>query len=210
MNKSKNSKRNRASGARIKNRVLTHIPQINGLEIRHGVTLRFRNVAAATLTISFQNLLDTMLVATTAIAGFNLFQTVRIRQVRVWGLSAVGTATSASLEFSGTTTGVSGDQAIHTDTSMGVSPLYICASPSKRALASEYQLSSAAVAFTLQVPAGCVIDCDLSFRSGFATAPVAAANALVGANPGAQYVRGLDGLAVAATNFPVEYVIGAI
>jgi hypothetical protein len=209
MKNNSHNRKVRVSGTQ-QNRMRTHPPQVNGMELRHSATLRFRVPAAISSTISFQNLLDTMLVATTAVAGTNLFQTVRIREVRIWGIGAVGTSTSASLEFSGTTTGVLGDQAIHTDTSVGVSPLFIRASPSRRALASDFQLSTGAAAFVLTVPAGSVVDVDLTFRSAFASANASCANALVGATAGAQYVRGLDGLAVATTAYPPEYTVGTI
>jgi len=189
---------------------ISHPPQINGLELRHSTTLRYRMTASAAQGITFQNLLDTMLVATTAIAGTNLFQTVRIRRVRVWGIGAVGTATSVWVEFAGTTTGILGDQAIHTDTSVGVQPAYVDCRPNSKCLASEYQLSSAANAVTISAPAGSVVDVELSFRSGFSSGNAAVQNALVSATAGQQYLRGLDGLATATSNFVPEYTIGQI
>ena len=190
--------------------VIPHPPQLNGIELRHTVTLRYRATAAFTNSITFQNLLDTMLVATTATAGTDLFQTVRVRGVRMWGMPAVGAASSVWLEFSGLVAGAVGDQAIHTDTSMGVQPAHVSARPSARSLASNFQLSSAAVAFGIQGPAGCVIDVELSFRSQFANNNAAAQNALVAATAGQQYLRGLDGLATATSNFVPEYTIGQI
>ncbi len=181
-----------------------HPPQLKGIELRHGVTMRFITNAAFSGDITFQNLLDTFLVATTTTAGVNVFQTVKIRRVRVWANAILGSASSISVEFSGLTAGISGDQQIHTDTSMGVRPAYIDAVPSRRCLASDYQLNSSAIAMNLSVPSGAVIDVELSFRGSF-TNNTAEQNALVGATLGHFYLRGLDGLAAATSKFTPEY-----
>jgi hypothetical protein len=81
---------------------------------------------------------------------------------------------------------------------MGVQPAHVLARPNARSLSSDYQLSSAASAFRLSCPSGSVVDVSLSFKGVFVTA-IAAQNALVAANPGGIYLRGLDGVATAAT-----------
>jgi len=188
--------------------LISHPPQVGGLELRHATTLRFVSNAAVNHAITFQNLLDTMIVAATATTAFDVFQTVRVRRVRMWSMPAIGGASSVSVEFSGVTAGVVGDQAIHTDTSMGVQPAHVDARPNARALCADYQLSSTAVAFTLRAPAaGTVIDVELSFRGQFAAA-VATQNPAAGATAGAFYLRGLDGLATATSVFVPEYVAG--
>lgn len=204
-NNTQNKKKGGGRRGALPREIISHPPQINGLEVRHGATLRFRVTAAATYTVTYANLLDTMLVATDATTGTNLFQAVKIRRVRVWGMPAVGASGSVSVEFSGTTAGLVGDQAIHTDTSMGVQPAHVDARPSRRSLAAEYQINSASTAFKLIVLAGSVVDVELSFRSQYAPGVnVGATNALVGATAGVQYLRGLDGLATATSNFVPE------
>jgi len=191
--------------------IISHPPQLNGIELRHSVTLRFRAVAAFTGTfVTFQNLLDTLLVATTAAAGSDLFQAVKIRRVRIWGMPAIGSTASVSVEFNGVTAGIVGDQAIHTDTSMGVQPAHVDARPTARCLCADYQVNSSNGAFLITGPAGSVIDVEASFRSQYAVLNANAQNALVGATAGVQYVRGLDGLATAGSNFPPEYTLGQI
>jgi len=189
---------------------ITHPPQINGIELRHSTTLRFVTTAAVSTSVTFQNLLDTLLVATTATAGTDLFQTVKIRRVRLWASPLLGSAVSVSVEFSGQTAGAVGDQAIHNDTSMGIQPAHVDARPAPRCLASNYQLSSTAVAMSLQGPAGMVVDVELTFRSQYVAVNAAAQNALVGATAGSQYLRGLDGLAVATSKYAADYAIGQI
>jgi len=177
---------------------MEHPPQINGYEITHSKRLRFTATAASSTAITFADLLDTILVATTAVAGFDLFDIVRIVQVEVWGQAALGTPSSVSVVF----TTATGDRSIHTDTSLGVKPAHVSARPSDKSLASFWQVFGAGAAFQLQCPAGSVIDVSLEYRTAETFAPQAAQNALVTATAGDVYYRGLDGLAIAGTNFP--------
>lgn len=177
---------------------MEHPPQIDGYQIVTTKRLRFTATAATNvIQITFQNLLDTMLVATTAVAGFDLFDLVRIKSVEVWGIAALGTPSSLRVSFNTAT----GDQILHSDTSLGFKPAFIRAKPDSKSLASFFQLSGAGNAFALSVPAGAVVDVTLQFKTT-STAPTAAQNALVGAVTGEFYFRGLDGLASAGTNFP--------
>jgi len=181
---------------------ILHPPQINGYQITHSKTLRFTATAAATnQSIEYRNLLDCIGLSTTAIAGFQLFDLVKIRRISIWGVSALGTPSTVSLTFVGATQGNAGDFQLHEDTSLGFEPAYVSASPSPRAPASLFQVSGNNVAFIFTCPAGAIIDCDLSFRDlpGEATA---LQNATVGATVGAVFYRGLDSLAIAGTNFP--------
>jgi hypothetical protein len=201
-------KRNRGpNGSRA---MLSHPPQVNGLELRHSATLRFVVNAAFTGNITFQNLLDTYNFATGTTSVVNVFQTVKVRRVRAWNVPALGTSASVSVEFSGVTAGVLGDQGTHTDTSMGIQPAHVDARPNARCLAADYQLSTTAVAFALAVPLGSVVDVELSFRGQFAAVATANQNAAVGATASAFYLRGLDGLAAATTKFTPELVSAII
>jgi len=195
-------------------REIPHPPQLQSAQLVHSATLRYRAGVAtsANATFTFQNLLDSYPVATTAIAGVQLFQVVRIRRVRLWAIPAVGSSFAASVEFTGVTAGNVGDQRIHTDTSMGVQPAHIDCRPSARSLASAFQLSSSASAFQVTaVGTGAVVlDVEVSFRQQFAGTPVSLANALAGATAGATYLRGLDGLATGATAWVPEYAIAQI
>jgi len=200
-NQRRQPKKGRRQG---QNQSLSHPPQLNGVELRHSTAIRFVTNAAILANITYQNLLDTILVAATATTGFDVFQSVKIRRVRVWAVPILGQATSVSVEFAGTTAGLTGDQVIHTDTSMGIQPAHVDARPNVRSLASNYQVSSANLAFALTCPSGSVVDVELSFRAQYNVA-VAAQNALVAATAGAFYLRGLDGLGVATSKFTPEY-----
>jgi len=178
--------------------MISHPPTISNYVVKHSTRLRFTAGAAIDQAITFADLLDTLLVAKTAVAGSDLFQSVKVRGVEVWASPVLGTATTVIVGFLGATSGEVGDQSVHTDTSMGIQPAHVLARPTLRSLASNFQLASAGEAFYLNCPTGSVVDVELTFNGAFA-ASVAAQNALVGATAGATYLRGLDGLAVAAS-----------
>jgi hypothetical protein len=178
--------------------MISHPPQLNGYQLTHSVVLRFIANAAFDATITIQNLLDTWLFAQTAVLGNQVFRSVKVRSVEAWAAPLLGSAVSLQVAFNGTTAGSIGDQIVHEDTSMGIQPAHVRAVPSKRSLAADFQLSAASNAFRLAVPSGAVVDVALTFKGVFNNA-VAAQNALVGATPGAVYLRGLDGVAAATT-----------
>jgi hypothetical protein len=180
--------------------MISHPPQLNGIELRHSVAMRFTTSASISTTITFQNLLDLWLFAASATAVYDIFQSVKIRRVRVWAVPVLGNAATVLVEFGGLVAGITGDQVVHTDTSMGVQPAHVDCRPNVRSLASNYQIGTANEAFALICPSGSVIDVELSYRGAFATAQVAQ-NVAVGATTGAIYIRGLDGLAVATSKF---------
>jgi hypothetical protein len=189
--------------------MISHPPTITSYTIRHNTRLRFTSNAAVSQSITFQNLLDTMLFASSATAGFDVFEAVRIRRVEVWSLPILGAAATCSVEFNGASTGFIGDQRLHSDTSMGIQPAHVSAVPERQSLASNYQESSATAAFFLVCPTGSVVDVECNFISGFVE-NIAAQNALVTATTGAILLRGLDGLATATTKLPTVVALAAI
>jgi hypothetical protein len=182
--------------------VISHPPSIGNLSIRHGTRMRFiTNAAVASASITFQNLLDIFLVGTAATAVSDVFYAVKIRAVEMWAESAIGAATTVSVEYAGTGNGFVGDFKVHTDTSLGVQPAHIRAKPSPKSLVSNYQVSSTQQALSLTAPSGAVIDVELSFIQIWGGGGVAAQNAAAAVNAGAFYARGLDGLAIATTKY---------
>jgi len=178
----------------------THPPQIDSYEVSHHKTLRFTVTAAVVQqAITYSNLMNTVLIADTATTGSCLFDLIRLKRVRVWGIAAQGTPTSVEVMF---ITSSTGDATVHTDTSLGVRPAFVEAHPKQNSLASFYQLATGGNCFLLTAPAGSIIDLDLSMITSSGLAPVAAANALVAATVGQVYYRGMDALASATTNFP--------
>jgi len=202
--KTKNLKNRAPRSARTtKQSSLTHPPAIEGFEVVHHTKLRFTTGAAFGGNITYQNLLDTLCIATTAIAPFALFQFVKVKQLELWSIAALGTASTLTCSFDGSTAGSQGDLVTHTDVSMGIQPAHLRVRPKLDTLASKYQPSSAAVAFYLDIPIGTILDVSLSFKGSAFGSARAAQNASVGATVGQTFWRGLDGVAVAASSFLV-------
>jgi len=191
---------NRKAGPR-RSQMIPHPPKISNFEITHSVQLRFITNAVVAQNITFQNLLDLILFTTSAVAPFDLFFAVRVGQIKIWSDPIGNTTSTVTLIYDGAAVGFVGDFRTITDTSMGIEPAYISAGPSGQSLASRFQVSSAANAFALNVPANTVIDVQLNYRSSTAGNAVAAQNASVGAIVGAVAFRGLDGLPLATSKF---------
>jgi len=185
------------------NQMISHPPQIPSYGITRDVRLRFTQIAAGATNITFQNLLDTVCVGTSTTTAADLFEGVRVNSVEIWAIAALGTPATVILSYDGTTAGAQGDQKTHTDTSMGVEPAHVKASPDRLTQAGQFQASSTAVAFVLTCPAGSVIDVSLSFRQPILGEVNATQNNAVAIAAGLIFYRGLDGKPAAATNIPV-------
>jgi hypothetical protein len=201
--KSKNIKKskvgNRKAGSR--NQIISHPPSLSSFNVIHSTRLRFVTGAAIDATITFQNLLDLICVASSGTVLNDLFVAVKLRQVEMWTLPALGTSTSCTLTFDANAAGFVGNQVTHTDASMGIEPAHLRVSPAKKSLTSMFQVSSAAIAFRLDVPTGTVIDVSLSFKGSTSAQALAAQNVGAALTTGGIYYRGLDGVAVAASNY---------
>jgi hypothetical protein len=196
----------------------THPPQINKVAITHRPTLRFvalGTAAVINVNITYQNLLDSMLVATSATAVSQLFEFVKIHRIRVWGASPSPTAAgnapgirAVGVEYAGVTSGAYGDQEIHMDQSMDIFPAFVDAVPSRKAQCSEWQASATIIAFKLLAPPGSIVDIEASFRSTWGSSNSAQTTG-TGLSAGATYFRGLDGLAAASTTLYPGYNLAA-
>lgn len=177
---------------------LTHPPAIRNVALQASMRLRFISNAAFDNLISYSNLLDCILQASTATQGYQLYDVVRLLEVEVWHCPVGSSVSTVAVEFNGQNTGLVGDNMSHSDSSMGVSPAHVRARPSRTSTAWTWQVTGASSAFRLTVPSGAVIDVSVEFRGEFNEATTVG-SALVGATPGATYRRGLDGSPVAST-----------
>jgi hypothetical protein len=171
--------------------------------------MRFASNTAFAGAVTFQNLLDTVLIETSATTGVDLYQAVRLNSVEVWAIAALGTPATVLVVYDGATVGASGDQKTHTDTSMGVEPAHLKARPDPLTQAGQFQPSVANTAFFLECPSGSVIDVSMTFRQPVNGAAVALQNNLVGGTAGVIAYRGLDGKAGASTQLPVQGVLSS-
>jgi len=180
---------------------IPHPPPLPIVNITYGTTLRFLSNAAFDGAITFQNLLDCLLMATTAVVANDIFYAVRVRKIQLWAIPILGQATTVAMQFNSNVAGFVGDQKTHTDTSMGIEPAYLTCVPGAKTLASMKQVSSGTTAFKLTIPANTVIDVHLSYIQQFQST-IPALNAIVGGAAGVIYLRGLDGIAKAGTVLP--------
>jgi hypothetical protein len=172
-------------------------------QIAQTMRLRFGAIAGVSAQqFTWGNLLTTVLFASSSTNVFALFDQVRLRRVICWAPSASAGATPAQLilGFNGNTAGTRGDGKIHSDMSMSTSPAYLNVAPSRNSQAAQWQSNSNDNAFILTCTAGTVIDVLVDFKNDD-SAP-AGTSAAVAATAGEIYFRGLDGVAVATTNFP--------
>lgn len=181
---------------------LTHPRPIQAYNLHCSKVLRFNANAAFSGNISYQNLLDTMLVKASATAVYDVFIAVRIRKVEIWATGVLGAApVTATVIFSVQSTGYTGDQKVHTDSSMGLEPAHVVARPSAKSLAALYQASSGTTAFTLVVPVSAVVDVHVDFIGDYQNGVAAQNTAASSGGAGDFCTRGLDGLAVATSKF---------
>jgi hypothetical protein len=157
---------------------------------------RFQAVASAAAdAVLYRSIGDLLMVAATAVTGFQLGNFIRLRKVEVWGpMAATLVPVTVSVEWPGATAGVYGKSVIHSDTSMGASePAHVVSKPPAGSQSAMWLSSqSGGTAFTLAYPANAIVDLtyELVLRDdGTASAVVTAP---VGATPGALYVRALN------------------
>lgn len=162
-------------------------------------------------TITWRNILDSMVMATTSTAGYDVFYSCRLHYVEIWTPdSAAGVVANwPALAFDSPS---QGDQRVFQVpcTSNGG---YAKCKPAKTSLNGlTWQTSSSIGCFTLMnIGIGTIVRVKATFRGrlGQGSSQVAA-NALSGATVGTVYLRGLDGLATASSSWstiPANYQI---
>lgn len=168
--------------------------------------LRFSCSTATTSTVTWANLLDTVVMATTSTQVYDVFYAMRLHSVEIWippPVAGVSSSNQCGLAFDSPT---QGDQRLWIASAAG-GPGYVKAIPSKKSLNGlTWQDSSSVGGFTLNnCPVGAIIQLNVTVRSrlGQGSATVAA-QAASGATVGTIYLRGMDGLPTASTKFPPQ------
>jgi len=198
----KNRKKTQGGNRGSTRAMIPHPPMITSYSFK--ITQRLRFTASNTLVgqvITYQNLLDTLVFATSATTVYDYFNVVKVLSVEMWSQATNPQVSSVSLLFNESDAVQSGDRQLHTDTSMGVQPAHLIARPKKDTISSKWHVNDADTAFTLWIPANAVIDVTLCLMMSMNGGFNAAQNASVGATAGKIYSRGLDGAAFAATQF---------
>jgi hypothetical protein len=200
--KTNNNKKNAKKGNMV---AILHPKPIDMIP-KGNVTMRYQNLVTTSAIYQFtvQNFLDTFVFAASATIGYQLLQSVRIKYIEVWGIAASGVLNTVSLRFD--LNGNSGDCPIKTfsDTALGnAEPSHVKVVPPKNSAAAMWQVSSNENYFSVGCNNSTIIDICFDYTVMSSQAPIGVQNALIAAIPGTIYVRGLDGLPTATSQFPV-------
>jgi len=185
--------RRRGQEARGDSRALTHPPQfVPTLRLRH--KMRFLSNGSSTTTgITRGNLLNLYETALTAITSSRLFAAVKLRKVSMWAIITQGSVpVTVTLEW----VGLNAPSIIKSDTSMGVVPASITATPPKDASNRWWSITGqneSEILFNLTFPTNTIVDIEFDARL-FETEAVAAGDVPAGASAGKLYANYLDGL----------------
>jgi len=165
---------------------------------------RFRFVTSssadgAATPITRKNLLNLVLVATSATTTVRLFEAVRLRKVSIWTNPQIGTGSAGATPLVSTQIewlGENSPSTIVSDTTMGVRPARVVSRPPPSASNRWWCISGFSetdVLFVLQTPGSSVVDVDVDLRLVEAEAPTAG-DIPAGATLGQVYGDLLDGI----------------
>jgi len=180
-----------------------HIPPVPGsFSFRHSFQFRVQTSQTA-LNVTVGNLLDMLLVATSATAGVSLLESIKLDRIKIWSPSTSAFVPNTVQLTWGSIGSVSdGRNNTIVDTSMSTKSAHVSARPPREEQPSFWHNDSTRnlVMFILGCNANSIVQID--FRATVQpNSQVSVTNALVGATAGQVYYRGLDGLAAASSAF---------
>lgn len=158
-------------------------------------TLPFETTAAFNGAITVNDLLDLRCVGTTAATAYRVWDSIRLRKIRIWSTVAVlGTPTKIVFTPVGNTLGASGIGSSYESASMGT------ARPCKvgykwdpaSQLGQWMSTSSTAQVFTLNVPIGTIIILDVDTTDAADNASATIVTGAIACTLGRNYIRYLD------------------
>jgi len=170
---------------------------------------RFRYVNGANtgaFSITRGNMLNQILVATSAVTTVRLLQAVRLKSVEVWANPSALGAAPTTIEFEWL--GENAPSTLVSDTGMGVRPAHVYSSPPPSSSNRWWSISGSSesdVLFSLLLPADCVIDVMTELRFVETEGPTAG-EIPAGAGLGVIYGDYLDGLA-SGKLAPIGYTV---
>jgi len=190
-----------------------HLPQLTD-QLHTSITLRFVSTAnfAGVTIITWYNLLDSWFFAGTAALAYQLFDFVRLREVRVMAVGSTGATAvpnvTVGVEISGLSNGMVGSGVQVTDTALGVNSMAQVRARPGKSLAGAWQIAQQLTAFTVRASdgagtaiSGAICEVDLDFKNSADVAPANTQNAVAGLVPGNLYYGALDGKRLATTEW---------
>lgn len=201
--------------ALVADKIPQRMPQVSD-QLHTRMILRYSTTGlggSVATSVTFQNILDSWLVATSATTASQLFDFVKINRITVRAVPYISGSTlqapscTVGVEFPGLVAGVGGSGNQASNTGEGTTyPAYVSLKPSRLSAASFWQGSSGNLAFVVRatnidssVAVGAIIDCDYSFKNSGDVNPASIASAVAGATTGEIYFGGIDGARLAAT-----------
>jgi len=164
----------------------------------HTATIRYTCTGLVNVSITRQQLWNTLVTATGTTVGYGSCSAVKVRRIRIWAPPpGNAAATTATLSWFSSWSPAK----VIVDTGMGSTRgARIESRPPARSLAGEWSMTGSnqtEVVFAIICPSGSVVDVDYSFRlqDTLFGAPLGAAVTLVGATVGTMYVSYLDFIA---------------
>jgi hypothetical protein len=180
---------------------------LKNFELHQTMRLRFQNATSATASsITFRALCDLLIVAVNATTGYQVWDFVRVVKVEMWAITSSTAVTTIGVDFGDPVVGVQADGGSFENCSVGSGqPAHLKCRPNPKSQSAQFQASAANTAFHIRTSGGSdstIVEVTLECKNSSVLNPTAATVALVGATTGEFYFRGLDGLALASTNWP--------
>jgi hypothetical protein len=199
MKKSSNGPRKAKKAARMVVRQIDdyHLPQLS-IAMSQRETLRWQLKAAVSGNITAANILDSVAIAASSTSLYQFHEFFRIRRIRAWCMGDGTIPVTLAIFLPGPQ---AYDGQYKTDTSMSVSPAHLDIVPNDKGLVSFWQVSSTNVMLQVTLPINTIIELVLDWKTQYGGTAVACSAAGSGATTGCVYRRGLDGTALAATNY---------
>lgn len=169
---------------------LEHPPQIHPA-ISGSKVFRFAVVGADTQTqVTQTELLNMVVVATTATASSRIFSSVRLRKVEAWAAPVQGNAPQL-ISIAGIGAGPENRKS---DSSMGVTPAHVRWNPAPNSVADLwFETGASSAMFELTVPTNATVDVSIDYVLNCEDTPTAGP-VPAGATAGTWYGVPLDGL----------------
>jgi len=167
---------------------------------------RYVTISGASVSISFQSIADMLNMATTPTVCYQVFNiAVRLHRISVWGPVASTTVltSTVSVDFGGINQGTVGPSARYSDTSMGtdLGPVVHAIPPANSQPWQWQNAANANLAATISCPVGGVVELEYTGVSNEIAGSSVCQQAPVAATTGRLYLRGPDGVALAASVF---------
>lgn len=185
-----------------------------------GFTFRWvgNSRAPQAMSVTYQNLLDSWLIAGSATNGYQLFDFIKIKRVTLRAISTAsdtfGATITLAIDFPGLNTGQLGSGKQRTQTFLGTAePAMVSLKPDPKSQAAQFQPTSTSTAFIVRAFnqgqaafQGVIVDLDCVLKNSGEINPAAIQHPIAGATPGNLYFGALDGNRTASAMYDSVFI----